>query len=99
MTQDKYTKLARGKDCQVRIEGVCNFNPETTVLAHVRIIGVSGLGMKSPSILGAWACAACHQACDTGQYNGVHYEREFCELALLRGMARTQAALLKMGAL
>ena len=27
-------KEARGRECQVRIYGVCNGNPETTVLAH-----------------------------------------------------------------
>ncbi len=30
-------KEARGRECQVRIYGVCNGNPETTVLAHYRI--------------------------------------------------------------
>ena len=27
-------KEARGRECQVRIYGICNGNPETTVLAH-----------------------------------------------------------------
>ncbi|HCB7200209.1 TPA: DUF1364 family protein [Escherichia coli] len=31
-------KEARGRECQVRIYGVCNGNPETTVLAHYREI-------------------------------------------------------------
>ncbi len=31
-------KEARGRECQVRIYGVCNGNPETTVLAHYRMI-------------------------------------------------------------
>lgn len=30
-------KEARGRECQVRIYGVCNGNPETTVLAHYRM--------------------------------------------------------------
>ena len=34
MRQTKLTKAARGRECQVRIPGVCNGNPETTVLAH-----------------------------------------------------------------
>jgi len=42
----------------VRIPEVCNHNSETTVLAHYRLAGVSGIGMKSPDILGAWACSA-----------------------------------------
>ena len=31
----KIRNSARGQDCTLRIPGVCNFNPETTVLAHV----------------------------------------------------------------
>ena len=27
-------KLAKGRDCQVRLPGICNGNPETVVLAH-----------------------------------------------------------------
>jgi hypothetical protein len=56
-------KEARGRDCQVRLP-VCNGNPETVVLAHVRQIGVSGMGTKAPDILGAWACSACHAYVD-----------------------------------
>lgn len=37
MRQTKLTKAARGRECQVRIPGVCNGNPETTVLAHYRL--------------------------------------------------------------
>ena len=47
--------LARGKDCQVRTP-LCNFNPETTVLAHLRLIGISAMGKKAPDILGAHCC-------------------------------------------
>lgn len=31
-------KAARGRECQVRIPGVCNGNPETSVLAHIRLV-------------------------------------------------------------
>ena len=30
-------KAARSRECQVRIPGVCNGNPETSVLAHIRL--------------------------------------------------------------
>ena len=30
-------KAARGRECQVRIPGVCNGNSETSVLAHIRL--------------------------------------------------------------
>ncbi|VEI70653.1 82 prophage-derived uncharacterized protein ybcO [Serratia quinivorans] len=35
-------KEAKGRDCQVRMPGICNFNPETTVLAHYRMAGTCG---------------------------------------------------------
>ena len=57
-------KLARGRECQVRLPGVCNGNPETTVLAHYRLAGISGIGMKSPDLIGAWACSDCHYTVD-----------------------------------
>lgn len=48
----------------VRIPGVCNGNPETTVLAHIRIGNVAGIGQKPPDICGVWACSACHDVID-----------------------------------
>ncbi|HFR8650170.1 TPA: nuclease domain-containing protein [Escherichia coli] len=35
-------KAARGRECQVRIPGVCNGNPDTSVLAHIRLPVVRG---------------------------------------------------------
>jgi hypothetical protein len=61
----KARKAARGQECQIRLEGVCNGNPETTVLARFRMAGASGMGIKPPDWLGAWACSACHTAVDT----------------------------------
>ena len=56
-------KLARGKDCHVRLPGICNFNPETTVLAHVRA-GFYGMGTKPIDWCGVFACSACHDEID-----------------------------------
>lgn len=87
-------ELARGKPCMVRVPGVCNYNPETTVLAHVRMVGISGMGVKAPDVLGAWACNACHDYCDNRGYEGDPYSRR---LMLLEGVMRTQCELLKLG--
>jgi hypothetical protein len=63
--QTKLTKAARGRDCQIRVPGVCNGNPETTVLAHFRLTGTrSGMGIKPNDLQAAWACSACHDAVD-----------------------------------
>ena len=55
---------ARGKDCTVRAPGICNHNPETTVLAHLRMFGWAGMAQKPPDFLGVFACSACHDALD-----------------------------------
>lgn len=57
-------KEARGRECQVRIYGICNGNPETTVLAHYRMAGICGTGMKPDDLIGAWACSDCHAEID-----------------------------------
>lgn len=90
-------KEAKGRGCMVRIPGVCNHNSETVVLAHVRLTGVSGMGMKAPDILGAWACSSCHDAVD--RRNHTDLERDYVRLMHLEGMARTLAQLEKEGLL
>ena len=90
-------KEAKGRGCMVRIPGVCTHNSETVVLAHVRLTGVSGMGMKSPDILGAWACSACHDAVD--RRNHTDLDRDYVRLLHLEGMARTIAQLEKEGLL
>jgi len=81
----------------VRIPGVCNHNSETVVLAHVRLTGVSGMGMKAPDILGAWACSSCHDAIDRRAHTDL--DRDYVRLLHLEGMARTIAQLEKEGLL
>ena len=89
-------KEARGRGCTVRIPGVCNFNSETTVLAHIRVAGVSGMGLKSPDLLGAWACSACHDEID-GRTHKSGLSRDELRLAHYDGMARTIMQLHKEG--
>ena len=83
---DKYTREARGRDCLIRLPQICNFDPATTVLAHYRLIGLSGMGMKSPSLCGAWACSDCHGYVDS-------HRDDATARAFLEGVLRTIAAL------
>lgn len=82
-------KQAQGKPCMVRLPG-CHGGGETTVLAHYRLAGTCGIGMKPPDVLGAWACANCHDIVDgraplpTG-----YYTREQVRLAHAEGVLRT----------
>ena len=57
-------EFAKGKECMVRLVGICNWNPETTVLAHIRRANVAGGGQKPPDLCGVWACSACHDEID-----------------------------------
>jgi hypothetical protein len=93
----KLRKEARGRGCMVRIPEVCNHNSETVVLAHYRLAGVSGIGMKSPDILGAWACSACHDAIDRRAHTDL--DRDYVRLLHLEGMVRTIAQLNREGLL
>ena len=97
--QDKYTRSARGKECQIRIPGVCNGNPDTVVLAH---LNGAGMGMKHANIHGAYACSACHDAVD-GRLETVKYQKIYSQnekkLMHLEGVIRTQQIMIKEGVL
>lgn len=54
---------ARGKDCSLRLS-CCNYNPETTVLAHLRMFSNAGMGQKPDDMLAVFACSNCHDALD-----------------------------------
>jgi hypothetical protein len=53
--------------------------------------------MKSPDILGAWACSACHDAIDRRAHTDL--DRDYVRLLHLEGMARTLAQLNREGLL
>ena len=89
-------KLAKGRDCQVRLPGICNGNPETVVLAHFRMAGLAGVGMKPADLFGAWACSACHDEIDRRTR---HMSADDARRCHLDGVIRTQAALLSEGAI
>jgi len=81
---------ARGQQCQVRL-AVCNFNPETTVLAHV---GGAGMALKSDDYQAAFACSSCHDEIDRRTR---HFETDYVKLAHLEGVMRTQRIWFDMG--
>ena len=94
MRQSKLTKAAKGREWQVRIPGVCNGNPETTVLAHYRLSGTCGIGTKPNDLQGAWACSACHDVID-GRSGAV--TRDEARQLHAEGVMRTQDQLVREG--
>ncbi len=89
---NKIRKSAKDEQCQVRIVGVCNGNPETTVFAHK---GGGGMGMKSNEIHGVYSCSACHDEYD-GRTRKIK-DRLAVEIDFYDGMVRTQLILIKKG--
>lgn len=75
----------------MRLPGVCNFNPETTVLAHVRRGGVAGVGQKPPYLAGIHCCSACHDAMD-GRAGAMNIPSD---TDVLEGLCRTLAVVSK----
>lgn len=91
----KYTKSAKGQDCQIRLEGICNYNQETTVFAH---LPGGGMGMKQADIHGAYACSNCHDVVD-GRMKSEHLTQNEIKLSFFDGVIRTQQIMIKDGIL
>jgi hypothetical protein len=90
----KIRQAARGQECQVRIPGICNFNPETTILAH-RPGGP--MGGKNPDYQGAFCCSSCHDAVD-GRIK-TKMNDAVIGICFYEGVFRTQEILREMGLL
>lgn len=82
----KIRKSAQGKDCLVRLPGICNFNPETTIAAHIRISGLCGVGMKPSDLLTVRACSSCHDEIDRRTRK---LEADFVTIAVHEAHCRT----------
>lgn len=94
---DRYTRSANGRECQIR-SPFCTGHTEGVVLCHLRMIGISGYGIKAPSQLATFGCQPCHDFVD-GRRDVAQYPYETRRLYLLEGMARTQAIWIKEGLL
>lgn len=62
----KLRDSANGQDCTVNVAGVCNYSPETTVLAHFNFEG-GAMGSKSDDTSAGFACSACHDCLDNNR--------------------------------
>ena len=90
-------KLARGQECMVRVPLHCNGDNATTCLAHYRLAGYSGTGMKSDDFaMGAWCCSECHRVVDN--LVKTEHDRSIVRLMHAEGCLRTMAELRQMKA-
>lgn len=87
MRSEKIRKSARGQLCQARIPGVCNYDPRTTVFAHLNGYGIGG---KNPDLFGAFCCSDCHRYIDSD------YDQETL-IMFYEAIFRTQRILLEIG--
>ena len=90
------TESARGQHCALRLPGICNHNPATTVWAHLPGIGKSARS-KVSDLHGAYACFNCHSAIDTHSYEKRGLSGAIALDAMLRGLAESQALLVQDG--
>jgi hypothetical protein len=94
MKTSKIRQSAKGEECQVRIPSLCNFNPETTIFAH---LGGGGMGTKSSDIHGSYCCSNCHDVID-GRVKTSYHQSEL-KWMFYDGMVRTQLILIEKGLL
>jgi hypothetical protein len=84
---------ARGQDCTLNVVGVCNYQSETTVLAHLPDeSGTAAVGSKTDDWCACFACSDCHRWIDG--YEGGKGERFWY---IRRAMIRTWRKWIEMG--
>lgn len=86
----KILKSAKGEDCTLRLVGICNFNPETTVAAHVGVR--RGMAIKCGDNMVVYACSRCHSAIDSAGRDQYASDK-------LRAIEETQEKLIEKGLL
>ncbi len=91
----KLRKSARGETCAVRIPRICNFNPETTVLAHAPCVD-KGTGYKSPDWWGMYACSNCHDVIDHRAKRG-DIDAELLRKYIMDAIYETQKRMIDKG--
>lgn len=70
------TKIAKAKECHLRLFPFCDRDTSKTVLAHIRIGGTGGTGLKPPDICGVPACDSCHAVIDGRIKQSVYSQTE-----------------------
>lgn len=85
-------EFARGKRCQMRLDGCLDPRRDTTVLAHIRRANIAGIGQKPPDLCAVHACSNCHDRIDSRAPSGLtRLELDHAILfALLRTLALVQ---------
>lgn len=91
----KLRDFARGQECALRLFPYCNWDPATTVLAHLPHFD-HGMAKKGPDEWAVHACHACHDLID-GRRKVSDISPLELERAKLRALSITQARLKEAG--
>lgn len=86
----KLLAAAKGQPCTLRLPGICNSNPETTVSAHIRDQH-KGMGQKASDYSIVFACSDCHFALDQGHLG------DEANWYVVRGLQETWGLLIARG--
>lgn len=93
-------RAARGQDCTLNFDGICNHAFETTVLCHSNYLSDGrGMGLKAPDTAAAFGCSACHDLLDGRRPRPAGLSLEDVERTFRTGVQRTHAILKRMGLL
>lgn len=90
----KIRQSARGEDCTINLEGVCNYNPETVVWCHSNESAHGkGMGLKAHDEHGAYGCSDCHKVYDRQAKRPAHLSLDDVEDAFTLAMEKSLAIL------
>jgi len=89
VSSKKLRASANGQECTVRMPDICNYNPETTVLAHLPC-GQKGMGMKGFDTVAVYAC---HDVIDGRAAGDIDWQD------MPRAIAETHEGLIRAGIL
>lgn len=91
---DKVLHHARGQTCTLRLPGICDHNPETTVSAHIRDEW-KGMGTKASDHSIVFACGHCHAYLDVGHFTHPLISDIELYRAIIRGLQTTWGILIR----
>ena len=96
----KITQSARNEECTLRLPGICNYDPATTVWCHSnRGKDGKGMGLKSRDDNGAYGCSACHSVYDRQRPRPKNMTLDFVESRFTEAMRISRQILVDKGLL
>jgi len=92
----KLRDSARDEECTLRLPGVCNGNPQTVVLAHLRCFGGGGMGTKPDDTAAIYCCSDCHDVLD-GRRHMEHWPDGYIKQEAGRALCETLRRMIDKG--